>query len=94
VKELLDRARAPIRVWEPPGHPMEASVMVQAARVAGLPITEAVCLMPDAHFGIGGPVGGVIATRAAVVPALVGVDIGCGMVAARTDVTSGALDGR
>jgi len=50
--------------------------MDQAARVAGLPITEAVCLMPDAHFGIGRPVGGVIATRAAVVPALVGVDIG------------------
>jgi RNA-splicing ligase RtcB len=44
--------------------------MEQAARVAGLPITEAVCLMPgplmpDAHFGIGGPAGGVIATRAA-----------------------------
>jgi len=94
VKELREGAGAPIRVWEPAGHPMEAPVMEQAARVAGLPITEAVCLMPDAHFGIGGPVGGVIATRAAVVPALVGVDIGCGMLAARTDLRREALDGR
>ena len=94
MKELGGQTGAPIRVWEPDGHPMEAEVMAQAARVAALPITEAVCLMPDAHFGIGGPVGGVIATRAAVVPALVGVDIGCGMVAARTDLAAAALEGR
>ena len=94
MTEVSEGAGAPIRVWEPAGLPMEAQVMEQATRVAGLPITEAVCLMPDAHFGIGGPVGGVIATRAAVVPALVGVDIGCGMVAARTDLKGEALEGR
>jgi tRNA-splicing ligase RtcB len=94
VKALDGHEGAPIRVWEPAAHPMEAEVMAQATRVASLPITEAVCLMPDAHFGIGGPVGGVIAMRRAVVPALVGVDIGCGMVAARTDLPRAALDGR
>jgi tRNA-splicing ligase RtcB (3'-phosphate/5'-hydroxy nucleic acid ligase) len=94
VKEMLEQTAAPIRVWEPAGHPLEPEVMRQARQVASLPITEAVCLMPDAHFGIGGPVGGVIATRAAVVPALVGVDIGCGMIATRTDLTAAMLEGR
>jgi tRNA-splicing ligase RtcB len=94
VKETIDPSGVPIRVWEPTGHPLEPLVLQQARQVASLPITEAVCLMPDAHFGIGGPVGGVIATRGAVVPALVGVDIGCGMVAARTDVTASMLEGR
>jgi tRNA-splicing ligase RtcB len=94
VKELMDPSGVPIRVWEPAGHPLELLVMQQARQVAGLPITEAVCLMPDAHFGIGGPVGGVIATRGAVVPALVGVDIGCGMIATRTELTASMLEGR
>jgi tRNA-splicing ligase RtcB (3'-phosphate/5'-hydroxy nucleic acid ligase) len=94
VKELVEAPGTPIRVWEPAGHPLEPEVMRQARLVAGLPITEAVCLMPDAHFGIGGPVGGVIATRGAVVPALVGVDIGCGMIATRTDLTASMLEDR
>ena len=94
MKETLEETGAPIRVWEPAGHPLEPEVMRQAQQVAGLPITEAVCLMPDAHFGIGGPVGGVIATRGAVVPALVGVDIGCGMIATGTDLTASMLEGR
>jgi tRNA-splicing ligase RtcB len=94
VKEIVEHPGVPVRVWEPAGHPLEPEVMQQARLVAGLPITEAVCLMPDAHFGIGGPVGGVIATRGAVVPALVGVDIGCGMVAVPTDLTASMLAGR
>jgi tRNA-splicing ligase RtcB (3'-phosphate/5'-hydroxy nucleic acid ligase) len=94
VKETIDSSGVPIRVWEPSGHPLESLVLQQARQVASLPITEAVCLMPDAHFGIGGPVGGVIATRGAVVPALVGVDIGCGMIATRTDLTASMLEGR
>jgi RNA-splicing ligase RtcB len=94
VKETIDSSGVPIRVGEPTGHQLEPLVMQQARQVAGLPITEAVCLMPDAHFGIGGPVGGVIATRGAVVPALVGVDIGCGMIATRTDLPASMLEGR
>ena len=94
MKETIDSSGVPIRVWEPTGYPLEPLMMQQARQVASLPITEAVCLMPDAHFGIGGPVGGVIATRGAVVPALVGVDIGCGMIATRTDLTASMLEGR
>ncbi|HUB70063.1 MAG TPA: RtcB family protein, partial [Acidimicrobiales bacterium] len=57
-----------------------------------LPIVEGhVALMPDAHVGIGATVGSVIPTNGAVIPSAVGVDIGCGMVAAELDVTEGQL---
>src|ERR1043166_3166606 len=59
----------------------------QAEKTARLPIVEGhVALMPDAHVGIGATVGSVIPTRNAVIPSAVGVDIGCGMVAAELDV--------
>src|SRR6266849_6319796 len=53
-----------------------------------------VALMPDAHLGKGSMVGSVIATKDAVIPATVGVDIGCGMMAVKTPFKSGILDGR
>jgi RNA-splicing ligase RtcB len=64
----------------------------QAEKTARLPIVEGhVALMPDAHVGIGATVGSVIPTKGAVIPAAVGVDIGCGMVAAELDVTEDQL---
>src|SRR5579864_2267068 len=64
----------------------------QAEKTARLPIVEGhVALMPDAHVGIGATVGSVIPTNGAVIPSAVGVDIGCGMVAAELDVTEGQL---
>lgn len=61
----------------------------QAARTARLPILAGpVALMPDAHFGIGATVGSVIATDGAIIPSAVGVDVGCGMIAARTDLNA------
>ena len=53
-----------------------------------------VALMPDAHLGKGSMVGSVIATKEAVIPATVGVDIGCGMMAVKTPFKSGILDGK
>ncbi len=47
--------------------------------------------MPDAHWGMGATIGSVIPTSGEIVPAAVGVDIGCGMIAARLDVTSSGL---
>jgi tRNA-splicing ligase RtcB len=94
MRELIEQGKAPIRVWEPEGFPMEPEVLQQVRNVAALPVTEAVCLMPDGHWGMGGPVGGVIVTRSAIVPALVGVDIGCGMMAQQLDVPASALDGK
>jgi RNA-splicing ligase RtcB len=64
----------------------------QAEKSARLPIVEGhVALMPDAHVGIGATVGSVIPTTGAVIPAAVGVDIGCGMVAAELDVVEDQL---
>jgi len=64
----------------------------QAEKTARLPIVEGhVALMPDAHVGIGATVGSVIPTKNAVIPSAVGVDIGCGMVAAELDVTENQL---
>src|SRR5262245_18198221 len=50
--------------------------------------------MPDAHLGKGSMVGSVLTTKEAVVPATVGVDIGCGMMAVKTPFKSGILDGK
>ena len=64
----------------------------QAEKTARLPIVEGhVALMPDAHVGIGATVGSVIPTKGAVIPSAVGVDIGCGMIAAELDVTDSQL---
>jgi tRNA-splicing ligase RtcB (3'-phosphate/5'-hydroxy nucleic acid ligase) len=61
----------------------------QAERTAGMPfIYPHVALMPDAHFGLGATVGSVIPTVGAIIPAAVGVDIGCGMIALRTQFTA------
>lgn len=94
MNALTEQGKAPIRIWEPEGFPMEAQVMQQVRNVASLPITEAVCLMPDGHWGMGGPIGGVIVTRKAIVPALVGVDIGCGMAANKLTLPASALEGK
>jgi tRNA-splicing ligase RtcB len=64
----------------------------QAEKTARLPIVDGhVALMPDAHVGIGATVGSVIPTAGAVIPSAVGVDIGCGMVAAELDVIEDQL---
>jgi RNA-splicing ligase RtcB len=71
---------------------IDPATIRQAEKTARLPIVEGhVALMPDAHIGIGATVGSVIATRGAVIPAAVGVDIGCGMIAAELDVTEDRL---
>jgi tRNA-splicing ligase RtcB len=71
---------------------IEPDTIRQAEKTARLPIVEGhVALMPDAHVGIGATVGSVIPTKGAVIPSAVGVDIGCGMIAAELDVTEDRL---
>ncbi len=75
--------------WAPD---LDDNAAKQAYRTAALPfIAGHVALMPDAHWGMGATIGSVIPTSGAIVPAAVGVDIGCGMIAARLDVTSTGL---
>lgn len=73
---------------------LEPDTAEQAARLSRLPfIHEHVALMPDAHLGKGATVGSVIATRGAIVPAAVGVDLGCGMFAVKTSLQADMLPG-
>src|SRR5881398_1930184 len=74
---------------------IEPATVEQAARTARLPFVAGhVALMPDAHVGIGATVGSVIPTDGAIIPAAVGVDIGCGMMAVRTQFTADDLAGK
>jgi tRNA-splicing ligase RtcB len=71
---------------------IDPGTLLQAEKTARLPIVVGhVALMPDAHVGIGATVGSVIPTEGAVIPSAVGVDIGCGMVAAELDVRQDQL---
>jgi tRNA-splicing ligase RtcB (3'-phosphate/5'-hydroxy nucleic acid ligase) len=73
---------------------LEPNTRAQAERTASMPfIHPHVALMPDAHLGKGSTVGSVIPTLGAIIPAAVGVDIGCGMHAVRTQFTAGDLRG-
>lgn len=71
---------------------LEDEAMLQARRTARLPIVSGhVSLMPDAHVGLGATIGSVVPTEGAVIPACVGVDIGCGMAAVLTDLEAADL---
>ncbi len=68
---------------------LEGDAIRQAERTARLSVVEGhVALMPDAHLGLGATVGSVIPTESAVIPAAVGVDLGCGMIAVETDLAA------
>lgn len=82
---------APLKLWDS-AEPFEASAMAQLRNVASLPfIHKHVAGMADVHWGMGATIGSVIATKGAIVPAAVGVDIGCGMMAAKTTLTASDL---
>ncbi|UYV15918.1 RtcB family protein [Porphyrobacter sp. ULC335] len=82
---------SPIKMWTR-GVPVDDKAREQLARAAQMPfIFKHVAAMPDVHVGIGATVGSVIPTKGAVIPAAVGVDIGCGMMAARTSLVASDL---
>lgn len=92
--------RSPIKMWTRGvelGQPseiegVEDGALKQLRNVASLPfIHKHVAAMPDVHWGMGATVGSVIATKGAIIPAAVGVDIGCGMMAVRTSLTASDL---
>jgi tRNA-splicing ligase RtcB (3'-phosphate/5'-hydroxy nucleic acid ligase) len=86
-------APAPILSWA--GHDLGAQETQMAKNVASLPfVYKHIALMPDVHLGKGALVGSVIATRDAIIPAAVGVDVGCGMCAVKTAFLAEQLDGK
>jgi tRNA-splicing ligase RtcB (3'-phosphate/5'-hydroxy nucleic acid ligase) len=74
------------------GSDLEKETIEQAAKASRLPfVTGHLALMPDAHVGMGATIGSVIPTQGAIIPSAVGVDIGCGMIAAETNLTADHL---
>ncbi len=81
IKKVLSDARVPVKIWT---DVVEAAAEQQLLNIAGLPfVFKHVAAMPDVHVGKGATVGSVIATKGAIIPAAVGVDIGCGMMAVK-----------
>ena len=92
VRQVIEEGRVPVKVYT---DNVEAGARRQLVNLSQLPIIHHhVAAMPDVHAGIGATVGSVIATHRAIIPAAVGVDIGCGMIATLTSLTANDLDER
>src|SRR5436305_14579766 len=88
---LTTESGLPIKAWTK-GVQLEDQARKQLLNVAQLPfIFKWVAAMPDVHWGIGATVGSVIPTRGAIIPAAVGVDIGCGMMAVQSSLHANHL---
>src|SRR6185436_16325250 len=86
IVQELNGGRVPVKVWT---SDLEATARRQLENVAQLPIVHGhVAAMPDVHAGIGATVGSVIPTKGAIIPAAVGVDLGCGMNAIQLSLTA------
>ena len=89
--ETVLNARVPVKVWT---DSIEPQAMAQLKNMAALPfVFRHVAAMADVHLGKGATVGSVLATKGAICPAAVGVDIGCGMSARKTSFPADRLDG-
>jgi tRNA-splicing ligase RtcB len=89
--EVLDTPNVPIKSWTR-GVAFEDDAKKQLRNIASLPfIHKWIAVMPDVHSGMGATVGSVIACKKAVIPAAVGVDIGCGMIAVKTSLRADQL---
>lgn len=89
IQLTLNEGRVPVKVWT---QDIEREALQQLINVSQLPIVHGhIAAMPDVHAGIGATVGSVIATKAAIIPAAVGVDIGCGMNALRLSISAADL---
>src|SRR5687768_11900307 len=90
VHQEISEGRVPVKIYT---GEIEPSARAQLVNISKLPIVHHhVAAMPDVHLGIGATVGSVIPTKSAIIPAAVGVDIGCGMIASRLSLTAGELD--
>src|SRR3954471_21925699 len=90
VRTEIEEGLVPVKVYTTE---LEAAARLQLVNISKLPIVHHhVAAMPDVHLGIGATVGSVIPTRQAIIPAAVGVDIGCGMMAARLSLTGNDTD--
>lgn len=90
IKQTLSEQRVPVKIWT---DDIDERSKEQLSNLASLPfIHHHVAAMPDVHLGIGATIGSVIATHKAIIPAAVGVDIGCGMLACQLSLTANDID--
>lgn len=88
---IQDENGSPIKMWTK-GVMVDENSKKQLLQTAQMPfIYKWMAVMPDVHFGLGATIGSVIPTKGAIIPAAVGVDIGCGMMAAKTSLTASDL---
>lgn len=88
-KRTYHTSNVPVKVWT---NDVKMNAVEQLKNTASLPIVHGhVAAMPDVHLGRGATVGSVFGTKGAIIPAAVGVDIGCGMMAVRTDICAEEL---
>ena len=88
---IENEGRATIKAWTK-GVPFEEQAQQQLNNIASMSLIHShIAVMPDVHLGKGATIGSVIPSVAAVIPAAVGVDIGCGMVATKTTLTASQL---
>ena len=89
--KILISEKIPVKMWL---NEIEVEAENQAKDLANLPFAfKHIAIMPDSHLGYGMPIGGVMATNQVIVPNAVGVDIGCGMMAVKTDLKEIAVEG-
>ena len=90
--EVLQNEKSmPVKMWTK-GVLVDDNSKQQLLQTAQMPfIYKWMAVMPDVHFGLGATIGSVIPTKGAIIPAAVGVDIGCGMMATRTSLTASDL---
>jgi tRNA-splicing ligase RtcB len=89
--DIIETSHVPIKAWTR-GVGIEPAAQRQLENTARLPVVfRHVAVMPDVHFGIGATVGSVVPTEGAIIPAAVGVDIGCGMMAIETSLPASRL---
>lgn len=86
MNSVISTEKKPIKLWLPPNQ-LDALALKQLQNLANMPcIFKHVAAMPDTHGGYEAPVGSVVATKRAVIPGAVGLDGGCGMMAAKTSL--------
>lgn len=88
---IEQQGQVPIKAWTK-GVPFEDAAIAQLNNIAQMSLVHShIAVMPDVHMGKGATIGSVIPSVDAVIPAAVGVDIGCGMVATKTTLTASQL---
>ena len=89
IKQIIKDGLVPVKIW---ADDIEESALQQLKNISRLPFVQShVAAMPDVHAGIGSTIGSVVATEKAIVPSMVGVDIGCGMNAVRLSLKASDL---